>query len=240
MKIKEKIIQKLDNIFKDNKLYNQCKNDYNSRVFLITLIGMVVNVAFIALNTFYSITLGSLWYGVFAAYYFLLTLQKTVALIVYKVIWNKHQDNENKLKREKVKIYLANGAWFIPIAIALAIIVSYMIGTKTPTEKSDIMAIASAAYAFFKISMAIRNIVKAKTAIQDPIVQTIRNIGFVDALTSILVLEATLITTFGEMNKGMYIIIGASGVVIFALTITLGIYMIIGGAKKMKSASPHS
>lgn len=116
----------------------------------------------------------------------------------------------------------------------LTIIVAYMIGTKTPTEKSIVMAIASATYAFFKISMAIKNLVKAKS-VQDPIIQTIKNIGFVDALTSMLVLEATLISTFGEMTTSMYTIIGVSGAVIFSLIIALGIAMAVKGNRALRN-----
>lgn len=107
-----------------------------------------------------------------------------------------------------------------------------MITTNTPTEKSMVMAIASAAYAFYKITVAIINLVKAKKS-NNKIIQTIRNIGLVDAFTSMLVLEVCMIPTFGTMDYDMLILVGASSVVVFLLTIIISFVMILSGFKKL-------
>ncbi len=232
MKIKTKLIRKFDKIFRKSKIYKKCKSDYNTRVLIIFILGLFVNFIFALLNTFSALYYSSLWFSVFAGYYFLLSLQKLMVFIVFKLRKRKCKNDIFQLNKEKIKIYLANGIWFVPIDIILAIVVAFMIGTNTPTQKDTIMAIASATYAFTKIGIAIRNIIKARSN-KDLIIQTIRNIGFVDALTSILVLEITLISTFGVLDYGMKCTIGISGFAIFILILALGLYMIINGKKKL-------
>ncbi len=100
----------------------------------------------------------------------------------------------------------------------------------------------SAAYAFYKITMAIINLVKAKAAM-DPIVQTIRNIGFVDALTSMLVLESRLISTFGSVDIDMRRLISISSISVCVFVVALGSYMVIRGIKKLNMRDndpPHT
>ncbi len=94
------------------------------------------------------------------------------------------------------------------------------------------MAIASETYAFIKMTMAIRNLVKARK-FDDRLVQSLRNIGFVDAIASMLVLETTLISTFGNAGD-MRSIILISGIVACAFVIALGSYMIIHAVNSEK------
>lgn len=206
----------------------------NKNPLVIFILGLIINLIFALFNITAALYYSSLWFFVFALYYFLLFLQKLLVLLVFNIMKLIFKNRITQLEKEKTKIYIANGAWFIPIAVILTIIVSFMIGKNTPTQKTTIMAIASATYAFTKIGIAIRNIIKARSS-KDLIIQTIRNIGFVDALTSILVLEITLISTFGTLDFDMKCIIGISGFVIFLFTIALGIYMIINGIKKLKN-----
>lgn len=230
--IKKTFFKITDKLFGKSQIYQKSKVDYYSRVYLFSILGITVNIAFFILNTIYSAKYTSLWYGAFAAYYFLLTIQKLLVFIIYHHIWNKYKDDKQKLDKEECKIYIANGIWFIPIAITLAVIESFMITTNTPTEKSMVMAIASAAYAFYKITVAIINLVKAKKS-NNKIIQTIRNIGLVDAFTSMLVLEVCMIPTFGTMDYDMLILVGASSVVVFLLTIIISFVMILSGFKKL-------
>jgi len=139
------------------------------------------------------------------------------------------------LAREKKKIYLANGAVLVPLDIALGALITVIMLRQKPTVTGEIMAITSATYTTYKVVMAIRNLLKAKAA-QDFLIQTVRNIGIVDALTSLISLEVTLISTFGEAetDSDMKILMAISGLAVCAFTVGLGSFMIIKGAKALK------
>ena len=154
-------------------------------------------------------------------------------LVSFWIIRRRCVGDEVKFGREKQKIYLANGAIFVPLDIALATVAGLMTIDNKPTSTGEIMAITTAAYAFYKIVMAIYNIVKARKA-DDAVVQTLRNIGLVDALTSMLVLETTLISTFGTVDRGMRRLISLSSIAVCVFVVALGIFMIVSSVKKIK------
>lgn len=213
--------------------YRSFTGDYGFRTLVITLGGTLLNVVFAAFNGATAIKYSSLWFGAFAAYYIILALQRIFVLVSFWIIRRRCGNDEVKLGREKQKIYLANGAIFVPLDIALATVAGLMTIDNKPTSTGEIMAITTAAYAFYKIVMAIYNIVKARKA-DDAVVQTLRNIGLVDALTSMLVLETTLISTFGTVDRGMRRLISLSSIAVCVFVVALGIFMIVSSVKKIK------
>lgn len=227
-----KIKSSLDNYFNKYKIYKRLKEDYSFRTLFLMLVGAFFNFLFALFNAFIALKYKSIWYGAFAFYYTVLAIQRILVMFVYSVV--KKSKRKKDLEREKLKIYLANGAIFIPLDLALSVVVFLMIFSEKTTPKGEIMAITVATYAFYKITMAIINIFKAR-AKNDFLIQTIRNIALVDALTSILSLEMTLISTFGEVNQSMLIIITISGFSVCLFTICLGIFMIVKAIKKLKS-----
>lgn len=229
MKIKEFF----DSKFSKYGWYHSFTGDYGFRTLVMAIGATLLNMAFAGVNGATAVKYSSLWYGAFAAYYVILVLQRIFVLISFWIIKRKFGNDSQKFEREKQKIYLANGAIFVPLDIALATIAGLMTIFNELTATGEIMAISTAAYAFYKIIMAIINIVKAKKA-DDAIIQTLRNIGFVDALTSMLVLETTLISTFGELDKDMRMLISLTSISVCVFVVALGIFMIVKSINKMK------
>lgn len=233
MKLREKIEGKLDKKFGENKFYAQFKEDYGFRTLSLTLGGAFINVVYAIINSVSGMVYMSLWYGVFAGYYVVLALQRIGVILSYRITKRVCAGDKIKLERGKWKIYLANGAVFVPLDMALGVIITVMFIRQKPTVSGDIMAIASAAYTTYKMVMAIRNLLKAKK-MDDAIIKTVRCIALVDALASLIVLEMTLITTFGSFEaEEMRIMTAVTGFVVCAFTIGIGSYMIIKGAKTL-------
>lgn len=233
MKIKDRTEKFFDKYLSGYKWYNTCKDDYTFRTVIMSIGGAVVNVVFAGFNAVTAIYYLSLWYGVFSVYYFILAVLRISVLLSFRHIKVKYNEGE-KFERAKWKIYLVNGATFVPLDIALGAAITVMMFTQKPTITGDIMAISSATYTTYKVVMAIRNLIKA-TRVKDPIALTVRNIGVVDALASVFSLEITLITTFSESEsfESMRPLTAISGFIICAFTIGLGAYMIIKAAKSL-------
>lgn len=236
MKIGERAEKFFDERFGKYKWYNSFKGDYGFRTIIFAIVGALINIIFACVNGVTALRYMSLWYGVFAGYYLILALQRLGVLAAYRAVLKHCGDDEEKLGRKKLKIYLTNGAVFVPLDIALGAAITVAMLYQKPTITGEIMAITTATYTVYKIISAARNLVKAKKA-TDPIVQTLRNIGFVDALASVFSLEVTLITTFSETEtvQDMRVLMVISGFVVCAFTVGLGSYMIISAVKKLRA-----
>lgn len=119
--------------------------------------------------------------------------------------------------------------------LALSGVVLLTIAKGTAKTHSEIMVISIAAYTFYKITMAVINMVKVRK-MQSPSLITIRNIGVADALVSILTLQTTMLTSFqdtstidaNQMN-------GITGLAVCILIALLGASMIYYASKRKES-----
>ena len=99
-----------------------------------------------------------------------------------------------------------------------------------------ITAIAMAAYTFTAFTVAIVNVVRYRKY-NSPIYSASKAISLAAALVSMLTLESTMLTTFGDgtmtatAQKWM---LGATGGTISVLIVATAIYMIAVGTKKLK------
>lgn len=233
MKIIKKIETSLDKKFMKYPNYVSFKEDYGFRTIVFTVFSITLNFIFSIVNGVTAIKYKSFWYSKFSIYYLILGIQRITVLLSYYHTKKKYKNNKVLLDRAKTKIYIANGAFLIPLEIAVAALIVVIILKGKPSTTGEILAITTATYAFIKISMAIRNILKAHSS-NDLLIQTIRNIGIVDAITSMISLQATLISTFGTIDEDMSRLIAICGLVSSIFIISLAIYMIIKGTKKLK------
>lgn len=240
MKLKDVLKAKFDEKLGKHGWYNSFTADYGFRTLVFYVCGSFVTAAFAVYYAVCGALYQSLWYGAYAIYLIMLAVQRLLVLAAYFVVHKKHGGDVERIERGKLKIYLANGAIFVPLTVALVTIIGLIMSLRKPLVSNGIMAITTAAYATYKITMAIINLVKARS-FKDPLIQTMRNIGIVDALTSVILLESTLITTFGEMTGDLMKLTAILGLAVCLFNIGLGSHMIIKGAKRLniKPDYPH-
>lgn len=90
--------------------------------------------------------------------------------------------------------YSLLGIMLLLLNLALSGVVLLTIVKGTAKTHSEIMVISIAAYTFYKITMAVINMVKVRK-MQSPSLITIRNIGVADALVSMLTLQTTMLAS---------------------------------------------
>ena len=138
--------------------------------------------------------------------------------------------------RDELIKYRACGIVFLPMNLALALIVFFMVYWNRTFEHHMITAIALAAYTFTSMTVAIINFVKYRKY-NSPVFSAAKAISLAAALVSMLTLESTMLTTFSDgtmtavEQKWM---LGATGGAISVLIIATAIYMIVVGTKKLK------
>jgi len=147
----------------------------------------------------------------------------------------KYAPGEN-MRSELVK-YRACGWVFLVMNLALSLIIFFMVYWNRTFQHHMITAIAMAAYTFTAFTLAIVNVVKFKKY-NSPVFSASKAISFTAALVSMLTLESTMLTTFGDGTMTateQKFLLGATGGAISLIVVTTAIYMIIVGTKKLKT-----
>lgn len=223
-----------------NKLFNKIKNpklrklltDMPLRTRVFFVISILGTLAFALFNGVAGVVYKSLWYGSLAAYYIFLILLKLLLIVFAKRVAMKYSHDPQKLEKEQWRIYLINGALLLVLDLALTAATVQMATTQKPVQTHMIMAIATAAYAFFRIiSATVKSIRNRKTS--DIMLQVICNISLVAAIVSMLALTSTMISTFGTFES-MRTMLACVSVGVSVAIISLSVFMIVKGAFKMK------
>ena len=118
---------------------------------------------------------------------------------------------------------------FFGLTFFLSIFLLMMIGNNISFTYPGWTVFAFAAYAFFKITMAIISLIKTRK--ENYTIKAIKYIGLADASFSILSLQTALLYQFSEGDDYMYFN-AITGAVVCALTLALGVFMLIQSRRK--------
>ncbi len=173
------------------------------------------------------------WFYSLAGYY--------IALAVMRFFLVRHTSRHKageKMREELVK-YRACGIVFLLMNLALALIIFFMVYWNRTFHHHEITTIAMAAYTFTSFTLAIISVVKYRK-LSSPVYSASKAISLASACVSMLTLESTMLTTFGDGTITLTvrrIFLGASGGVISVFIIVMAIYMIVQSNKKLKLLS---
>ncbi|MDE7070445.1 MAG: hypothetical protein K2O86_00540 [Clostridia bacterium] len=220
-----------------HELTREMLNNYGVRTVIFATVSFVISIAYGVYNLTLSVTQISIWYGVLAGYYILLAIMRG-GVVFHHRKKRKAQKIGKVIENEKVKQikkYRICGILLVIMTFALSIAVMEMISEHKTFEHAGLMIYVSATYTFYKVTVAIINIVKAKKQ-SDMTVQAIRNINMADAIVSILTLQTSMIHSFGADDGVRFAdtLNGATGAVVCALVFALGIYMIVNSQRQLR------
>ena len=139
------------------------------------------------------------------------------------------------MQTELIK-YRACGWVFLLMNLALTLIIFFMVYFNRTFEHHMITAIAMAAYTFTALTIAIINVIKYRRY-NSPVFSASKIISLTAALVSMLTLESTMLTAFGDGTMtatDQKWMLGATGGAISVLIVATAIYMIVVGTKKLK------
>jgi len=137
---------------------------------------------------------------------------------------------------EELKKYRACGIVLLIMNLTLALMIFFMVYWNRTFHHHEITTIALAAYTFTALTFAIINTVKYRKY-NSPVYSASKAISLASACVSMLTLESTMLTTFGDGTMrltGRRILLGISGGAISVFIIAMAIYMIVKGTKKIK------
>ena len=217
--------------FKDeNKYARKWQDDTRLRVNVSLYGSFFWNIAYALFQLWLGFYHHTFWFYSLGAYYICLAVMR-----FFLLLHTRRYAPGEKMREELIK-YRACGAVFLLMNLALALIVFFMVYWNRTFEHHMITAIAMAAYTFTAFTVAIVNVVKYRKY-NSPVFSASKAISLAAALVSMLTLESTMLTTFGDgtmtatTQKWM---LGATGGAISVLIVATAIYMIVVGTKKLK------
>ena len=214
----------------ENKYARRWQDDTRLRV-NVSLYG---SLAWNALYRIFQLWLGfyhhTFWFYSLGAYY--------ICLGVMRFFLARHTTRyaPGERMQTELKKYRACGIVFLVMNLALALIIFFMVYWNRTFEHHMITAIAMAAYTFTALTTAIINVIKYRKY-NSPVFSASKAISLAAALVSMLTLESTMLTTFGDGTMTVMAqkwMLGATGSVISVLIVATAIYMIVVGTKKLK------
>lgn len=226
--------KRFNKAIKSNRYTKQFTEDYGFRTNLLSTISFFINLIYVVFNIVFFVLLKSIWYCAAAVYYFLLSALKGYVFYSDKRAEKLAESNPDDYYVFQLKNYRICGIFLFVLEIAMTAVVTLTVTQKKSMQSSNIMAIATAIYTFYKVISSIINIIKARRY-KNPKIQTIRNIGLADAAISLVSLQITLVATFSDVDENMTILNAITGFVACALTIYVGINMIVKGTKKISA-----
>lgn len=138
------------------------------------------------------------------------------------------------VQAEKRILPMAAGILLLALNFALTGVILLTIAQDTAKRYSEVVVISIATYTFYKIIMAVANMVKVRKT-RSPVLIAIRNIGTADALVSMLTLQATMLASFqGKGGLDANRMNAVTGMVVCVLILALGVSMIRYAFKNQK------
>ena len=225
------LIKRIKAFKNENKFAKKWKNDVRLRVNVSLYGALAWNMLYGLFQLWLGFYHHTFWFYTLGAYYICLALMRFF-LVNYT---RRYKAGEN-MHAELLK-YRNCGWIFLILNLVLSVIVFFMVYWNKTFQHHMITAIAMASYTFTTLTFAIINVIKYKK-FNSPAFSASKAISLAAAVVSVLTLEATMLTTFGSDTMSAMerkIMLGATGGAISVFIITMAIYMIIQGTKRLKS-----
>lgn len=220
--------------FKDENRYaRRWRSDAHLRVNVSLYGGLLWNTAYGVFQLGLGFWHHTFWYFSLAGYYICLAVMR-----FFLVLHTRKNKAGAQMRSELIK-YRRCGMVFLIMNLALSLIVFFMVYWNRTFVHHEITTIAMAAYTFTTLTTAIINVVRYRKY-QSPVYSASKAIGLAAALVSLLTLESTMLTTFGEETMtltGRRILLGATGGAICLFIIIMACYMILQSNQKLRSVT---
>lgn len=228
-KIKGRMIELASHYeFTDNIVKN-----FGFRTFVLSCASFAINILYVIYNGAISVYYLSVWYAALTFYYLMFCLIR--GGLIFGAGNNRRMAQKSPREKEEIKLraYLHCGIWLIVLSCVIVAVISGLTATGRSEQRNSNLIYVIALYTTIRIVLAVRNLIRAKRE-KDTIAQALRNISMADALVSLLSLQTEMLSAFGG-NFDAVRLDAAVGFCICTLIILIGVVMIVGGSKSLKS-----
>ena len=196
------------------------------KVRLSLYLSLGINLAYSVFKLVSGIRYRSLWIGAMAVYYILLSTIRFLLLYHMQRRWDTGIRGEYRSYRTAAELMLC-------ITLMLSCIVLSMVLEQKAPAFSDVFFITSAAYTFYILTLSIVDLVRYRKY-KSPVLSAAKAVRFVQALISLLSLEASMLVQFGDDDRYRRLMLSLSGAGVWAATAAISVYMIVRANQEMK------
>ncbi len=212
------------------KFTKRMYEDYSFRTVVFACSALVINLLFGSFEIVMGAVGRSIWFGSLGLYHLILSFTRFGIILRYR---RQSKRGEIDLK-ENLLTYRNTGICVLVFNLALAGAIGQMIFSRRAFVYAGLMIFAMAAFSFWKITVSIWGIIKAKKH-NDYSTQSLRNLNLTDAMVTLYALQTALIATFSTAEGGdMTYMNMITGIVITIISLALGVYMIVKSSKERK------
>ncbi len=207
-----------------HKFTNKVLEDYGYRTVVFAVISFIINMAYISLILVMAIMSKTAWYFTITAYYMVLAFMKG------NVFYSKRKYGSEVKQARALRF---SGIMFVIMTIVFSGVIVLIYKANHYFEYAGILIYAVAAFTFYKLTLAIFNIFKARKQ-DDLYIENIRNINLASALISFIMLQVAMFQAFSpEHNLGFANALTGAGV--SAIILVLGVLMVIKSNKRLNA-----
>lgn len=229
-------IKRISEWLDKNPFTSRFYQDYSYRTILTTVPAVLVSVAYTVYNGVIGIYSHSAWFVTMAFYYSLLGIMRYQAVRTQR--FTARMEDKKQAKRKEYAVLKTDGILILLLNLALCGIIILTITKGEGKKYPEVMVISIAAYTFYKITVAILNLIKVRK-MKSAILIVIRNIGFADALVSLFSLQITMYASLNESAGIANLMNAVTGLGVGILISLLGASMIYEAAKEKNKMEEH-
>ena len=224
------IIKKIKQFKEDNKYLKKYFSDSDLRAKISLYISLFINIAFAIFNFCTGYLNKSYWFGAIGIYYFVLS---AIRFLILRNAGKATQKLSIVRKEYELKVYRGIGVLMFLVNIAMSGMAVQMIWQNKSNAHSEIMTIATAAFTFYTMTMAVINLQKYRKT-EQPILSAAKMLNFACALMAMFTMQSAMMASFGGDDDFRMIMNTITGSAVLLLVFGLAIYMIRRGNKLLK------
>lgn len=170
------------------------------------------------------------WFYSLGAYYIFLAVMR-----FFLVSHTRAHKPGEKMAAELIR-YRACGWIFLVMNLALTLIIFFMVYWNRTFVHHEITTIAMAAYTFTAFTVAIVNLIRYRKY-NSPVYSASKAISLTAACVSMLTLESTMLTTWGQEESPLFrqLMLALTGIAVSGFIVVMAIYMIVQSSKKLRA-----
>ncbi len=227
-------IKKVKRTLHRNKHVSRFMTDKYLRFVVTLAYGSGVNIVFGVLKIVMGIFYQSAWLIAVGIYYIMLSIIRATLLL--RNYLSRKQETQKQKYIYQLKSCRACGKMMFALNVTMAGMIIQMVRKGEGYTYPGLFIYASAAFAFYALTMAIIGLVK-NWHIKNPIFSANKRIALATAMMSILALQTALITQFGgEGNEGFRQLMNAlTGTVVCITILWMAVGLIRKANKELKA-----
>lgn len=193
-------------------------------------VGLSLNILFAVFYAVLGVISRSAWFGTLAAYYILLSITRVMQIRCDRKIVKDRVE-------EELRVYRKSGVSLAFMTIVLMGAVVLLLTTEEGKTYPGFTIYAVATYTFYQITISVIHVIMTRK-MKSVLLMAVRDVGYVESLVSVLILQTALISAFGDGNiQTVHLMNGLTGGGVCVLVLATGVNEIVQSVRIMRKRS---